>query len=186
MGMFHTIPVLEDCQLVYMGSFCCRAAWYPQCNFPLWYVHFNFARGFYRDKLTQIQILREIMARSRNLWGGKHPWVHCKWSEESEISLVEDTEVVVQAQLQQKRRVKTEQAGVGTAQGCLSLLTWNLSLVLITWGKWGAPNLHYFNLLSVHCHAVTGQAIFSSVVLWLSALFLLGMVAEEYLLSWLS
>lgn len=25
------------------------------------------------------------------------------------------------------------------------------------WGKWGAPNLHYFNLLSVHCHAITSQ-----------------------------
>lgn len=165
MGMFHTIRVLGDCELVYMGSFCCIASWYPQCNLPLlWYVHCKFCQRLIKGQTQQyvkIQILREIMAWTRNLLGRKRKWVYCKWWEESEISFVEDTEVVLQAQLQQKRRVKTEQAGVDTAQGCLSLLTCNLSLV--PRGKWGAPNPCYFNLLSVHCYVITGQEHWSNI-----------------------
>lgn len=76
---------------------------------------------------------------------------------------MEDTEVVLQAQLQEKRRGKIEQAGVGTAQGCLSLLTCNLFSVPMPWGIWGAPNLCYFNLLSVQCYVIAGQEHWSSI-----------------------
>lgn len=84
------------------------------------------------------------------------------------MSLVKDTEVVLQAQLQKKRRGKIEQAGVGIAQGYLSLLTCNLSSVLKPWGKWGAPTLCKFNLLSVICCVITGQEQEQYFLLWSS------------------
>lgn len=88
--------------------------------------------------------------------------------EKPEVSLLEDMELVMQGQLQKKRKVKIEQDGVGTAQGCLPLPTCKLSLVPVPWGEWSAQNLWYFNPLSEHCPVVTSQelsgVVFSSVV----------------------
>lgn len=134
----------------------------------------SFARDLFKDKPTlyentgfeENESIEQIYFQEENA----NEYI-VNDQEKPEISLLEDTELVVQGQLQKKRKVKIEQDGVGTAQGCLSLPTCKLSLVPVPWGKWSAQNLWYFNPRSEHFSVAITQehsgVVFSSVVLLL-------------------